>query len=133
LLKWCSKYLTICMVTWIFLHLMYYSILSYFGLLQLAYARCYPWIDDVLELESNKEAFSVSINSWRRTCFFAARDAKFSYQRALHLSPWQANIYADIAVTSDLINSLDKCYKQDINARYVLCNQMTLTIVLPSP
>ncbi|XP_027913014.1 tetratricopeptide repeat protein SKI3 isoform X1 [Vigna unguiculata] len=87
--------------------------------IQLAYARCYPWIDDVLELESNKEAFSVSINSWRRTCFFAARDAKFSYQRALHLSPWQANIYADIAVTSDLINSLDKCYKQDINARQI--------------
>ncbi|KAK8471871.1 hypothetical protein PHAVU_002G054600 [Phaseolus vulgaris] len=85
--------------------------------IQLAYARCYPWIDDVLELESNKEAFSASINSWRRTCFFAARHAKFSYQRALHLSPWQANIYADIAVTSDLITSLDKNYKQDINAR----------------
>ncbi|KAK7366458.1 hypothetical protein VNO80_08448 [Phaseolus coccineus] len=85
--------------------------------IQLAYARCYPWIDDVLELESNKEAFNASINSWRRTCFFAARHAKFSYQRALHLSPWQANIYADIAVTSDLITSLDKSYKQDINAR----------------
>ncbi|XP_014520682.1 tetratricopeptide repeat protein SKI3 isoform X3 [Vigna radiata var. radiata] len=87
--------------------------------IQLAYARCYPWIDDFLELESNKEAFSASINSWRRTCLFAARHAKFSYQRALHLSPWQANIYADIAVTSNLINSLDKSYKQDINARMV--------------
>lgn len=125
-LKPCSKYLAICMMTWIFLYLMYCSIWFYFGLLQLAYARCYPWIDDFLELESNKEAFSASINSWRRTCLFAARHAKFSYQRALHLSPWQANIYADIAVTSNLINSLDKSYKQDINARYILCNQIIL-------
>ncbi|KAL2349572.1 hypothetical protein Fmac_003572 [Flemingia macrophylla] len=84
--------------------------------IQLAYARCYPWIEDVQELESNKEAFSASIISWRRTCLLAARHAMFSYQRALHLSPWQANIYADIAVTSDLITSLDENYKQDINA-----------------
>ncbi|RDY08827.1 Tetratricopeptide repeat protein SKI3, partial [Mucuna pruriens] len=87
--------------------------------IQLAYARCYPWIEDVQELESNKEAFSASIISWRRTCLLAARDAWFSYQRALHLSPWQANIYADIAVTLDLITSLDKNYKQDIYAWYV--------------
>ncbi|BAU00867.1 hypothetical protein VIGAN_10250300 [Vigna angularis var. angularis] len=97
--------------------------------IQLAYARCYPWIDDFLELESNKEAFSASINSWRRTCFFAARHAKFSYQRALHLSPWQANIYADIAVTSDLINSLDKGYKQDINAR-MMAERMSMGALL---
>ncbi|XP_029125489.1 tetratricopeptide repeat protein SKI3 isoform X1 [Cajanus cajan] len=84
--------------------------------IQLAYARCYPWIEDVQELESNKEAFNDSIISWRRTRLLAARHARFSYQRALHLSPWQANIYADIAVTSDLITSLDTNYKQDINA-----------------
>lgn len=73
-------------------------------------------------MESNKEAFSASINSWRRTCFLAAGRAKFSYQQALHLSPWQANIYSDIAITSDLITSLSKNYKQDLSARYDLCN-----------
>ena len=71
-------------------------------------------------MESNKEAFSASIISWRRTCLLAARLARFSYQRALHLCPWQANIYADIAVTSDLITSLDKNYEQDSNAWYDL-------------
>lgn len=110
--------------------LMYYSMLFYFGLWQLAYARCYPWIEDVQELEANKEAFSASIISWRRTCFLAAKHARFSYQRASHLSPWQANIYADIAVISDLITSLDKNYKQDINAWYVVCNLVIFNDVL---
>jgi len=73
-------------------------------------------------LESNKEAFSASIISWRKTCFLAARRARFSYQRALHLSPWQANIYSDIAVTSDLITSLSQNYKHDLSARYNLRN-----------
>jgi superkiller protein 3 len=73
-------------------------------------------------LESDKEAFSASIISWRKTCVLAARHAKFSYQRALHLSPWQANIYSDIAVTSDLITSLSKDFNQDLSARYDLCN-----------
>lgn len=85
--------------------------------IQLAYARCNPWIEEVQKLESNKEAFSASIISWRKTCLLAARHARFSYQRALHLSPWQANIYSDIAVTSDLITSLTQNYKQDLTAR----------------
>ncbi|KAK7376053.1 hypothetical protein VNO78_34903 [Psophocarpus tetragonolobus] len=97
--------------------------------IQLAYARCYPWIEDVQELESNKEAFSASIIAWRRTCFLAARHARFSYQRALHLSPWQANIYADIAVTSDLIMSLDKNYEQDIHA-WKLAEKMSMGALL---
>ncbi|KAL5182245.1 Tetratricopeptide repeat protein SKI3 [Glycine soja] len=97
--------------------------------IQLAYARCYPWIEDVQELEANKEAFSASIISWRRTCFLAAKHARFSYQRASHLSPWQANIYADIAVTSDLITSLDKNYKQDINA-WQLAEKMSMGALL---
>ncbi|KAG4404030.1 hypothetical protein GLYMA_01G245200v4 [Glycine max] len=97
--------------------------------IQLAYARCYPWIEDVQELEANKEAFSASIISWRRTCFLAAKHARFSYQRASHLSPWQANIYADIAVISDLITSLDKNYKQDINA-WQLAEKMSMGALL---
>ncbi|GFZ10602.1 tetratricopeptide repeat (TPR)-like superfamily protein [Actinidia rufa] len=38
-----------------------------------------------------------------------------SYQRALHLASWQANIYTDIAIASDLISSLEKCLKRDTN------------------
>lgn len=41
----------------------------------------------------------------------AAVSAKTSYQRALHLAPWQANIYADIAITSDAIFSLNESYE----------------------
>ncbi|KAF7829441.1 tetratricopeptide repeat protein SKI3 isoform X1 [Senna tora] len=85
--------------------------------IQLAYARCYPWNAEVQVLVSDKEAFKASILSWRKTCLLAARCARFSYQRALHLAPWQPNIYADIAVTSDLITSLENNYKQDSNAR----------------
>ncbi|XP_058778563.1 tetratricopeptide repeat protein SKI3-like isoform X1 [Vicia villosa] len=97
--------------------------------IQLAYARCNPWIEEVQQLESNKEAFSASINSWRKTCFLAAGRAKFSYQRALHLSPWQANIYSDIAVTSDLITSLSKNYTQDSSARQ-LAEKMSIGALL---
>ncbi|XP_015936190.1 tetratricopeptide repeat protein SKI3 isoform X1 [Arachis duranensis] len=97
---------------------------------QLAYARCYPWIEEVQELEANKEAFSASIISWRRTCLSAARLARFSYQRALHLCPWQANIYADIAVTSDLITSLDKDYERDLDACRQLPEKMCVGALL---
>ncbi|GAU29535.1 hypothetical protein TSUD_115580 [Trifolium subterraneum] len=97
--------------------------------IQLAYARCNPWIEEVHELESDKEAFSASIISWRKTCFLAARRARFSYQRALHLSPWQANIYSDIAVTSDLITSLSKHFKQDLSARQ-LAEKMSIGALL---
>jgi len=38
----------------------------------------------------------------------AANDAKHSYERALHLAPWQANIYTDIAIALDLIDSLEE-------------------------
>ena len=40
----------------------------------------------------------------------AAVSSKSSYQRALYLAPWQANIYTDIAITSDLIYSLNEAY-----------------------
>lgn len=74
-------------------------------------------------MESDKEAFTASIVAWRKTRFLAARHARFSYQRALHLSPWQANIYADIAITSNLMTSLNKNDNQELNdAWYDPCN-----------
>ncbi|KAK4276374.1 hypothetical protein QN277_019330 [Acacia crassicarpa] len=97
--------------------------------IQLAYAKCFPWIDEIQELESDVEAFKTSILSWKKTCYFAARDARVSYQRALHLAPWQANIYADIAVTSDLICSLDNDHKQDSNA-WQLSEKMSMGALL---
>ncbi|XP_061354463.1 tetratricopeptide repeat protein SKI3 isoform X2 [Gastrolobium bilobum] len=99
------------------------------GDIQLSYARCYPWIEEAQELESNNEAFNASIISWRKTCFLASKRARFSYQRALHLSPWQANIYADIAVTSDLITSLNENYKQDLNS-WQLAEKMSMGALL---
>lgn len=78
-------------------------------------------------LEFDVEAFDNSILSWKRTCCLAAKTARCSYQRALHLSPWQANIYADIAVTSDLVDSFDNSPGHELSAWYDLiysCNHI---------
>lgn len=71
-------------------------------------------------LEFDEEAFNTSILSWRHTCRLAAISAKFSYQRALLLAPWQANIYTDIAISLDLIDSLSKSSGHELNAWYDL-------------
>ncbi|XP_028765736.1 tetratricopeptide repeat protein SKI3 isoform X2 [Neltuma alba] len=97
--------------------------------IQLAYAKCFPWINEAQELESDEEGFKASILSWKKTCSFAARDARVSYQRALHLAPWQANIYADIALSSYLISSLDNGHKQDLNA-WKLSEKMSMGALL---
>uniref|UniRef100_A0A5B7C540 Tetratricopeptide repeat protein SKI3 n=1 Tax=Davidia involucrata TaxID=16924 RepID=A0A5B7C540_DAVIN len=86
------------------------------GDIQLTYAKCFPWMEEGRGLETDEESFSTSILSWKRTCCLAAVSASRSYQRALHLVPWQANIYTDIAITSDLICSLKGNDKQDLNA-----------------
>ncbi|XP_057519468.1 tetratricopeptide repeat protein SKI3 isoform X2 [Amaranthus tricolor] len=72
--------------------------------IQLTYAKCFPWTegDDV----KGEEAFNRSLLSWKKKRRLAAVSANRSYQRALHLVPWQANIYMDIAVTVDLMCSL---------------------------
>lgn len=66
----------------------------------------------------NAEAFSASILSWKNTCYLAAISARRSYQRSLLLAPWQANMYTDIAITSDLIYTLNKSSGSDLNVRY---------------
>ncbi|PSR99466.1 Tetratricopeptide repeat protein, partial [Actinidia chinensis var. chinensis] len=85
------------------------------GDIQLAYAKCLPWMEEGGCLETDEESFRTSILSWKRTCLSAAVSACSSYQRALHLASWQANIYTDIAIASDLISSLEKCLKRDTN------------------
>ncbi|KAK6277550.1 hypothetical protein POUND7_017873 [Theobroma cacao] len=77
------------------------------GDIQLTYAQSYPWMEESQSLEYNVETFNESIYSWKNTCSLAAMSARNSYQRALHLAPWQANIYIDIAICSDLISSFN--------------------------
>ncbi|PIA27465.1 hypothetical protein AQUCO_07700023v1 [Aquilegia coerulea] len=86
------------------------------GDIQIAYAKCLPWTyDDKSQSSINFEAFGVSIIAWKRKCLFSAVSASHSYQRALRLNPWQANIYIDIAISVDLIHSLEE-EKQDQDA-----------------
>ncbi|KAK4424686.1 Tetratricopeptide repeat protein SKI3 [Sesamum alatum] len=85
------------------------------GDIQLMYARCYPWAEETRTRHSDEISFNSSINSWKRTCHLAARNASRSYQRALHLAPWLANLYADVAVASDLCSSFKESPKTDLN------------------
>ncbi|KAL5225280.1 hypothetical protein ABZP36_011919 [Zizania latifolia] len=80
---------------------------------QLALARCFPWDDCNIKRGMDDGIFKAAVLEWRNTCLSAANGAKFSYQRALHLTPWEANIHNDTAICLDLIctmednNSLD--------------------------
>ncbi|KAL0347956.1 UNVERIFIED_CONTAM: Tetratricopeptide repeat protein SKI3 [Sesamum angustifolium] len=85
------------------------------GDIQLMYARCYPWAEEAGPRHSDEISFKSSINTWKSTCHIAARNASRSYQRALHLSPWLATLYADVAVASDLCSSFKESPKTDLN------------------
>lgn len=52
---------------------------------------------------------------WRKKCLSLAISACRSYQKALHLTPWQANLYTDIAISVDLISLLNIGEKHDLN------------------
>lgn len=86
------------------------------GDIQIAYAKCFPWEDERSNIDIDEETFKTSINHWKKTCLLAANSAKHSYQRALHLTPWQANIYADVAISLDLVYSLEERYTPDLGA-----------------
>ncbi|KZV41355.1 tetratricopeptide repeat protein 37 [Dorcoceras hygrometricum] len=96
------------------------------GDIQLMYARCFPWTDGGL---ADEIAFNSSISSWRRTCFLAASHASHSYQRALHLTPWKANIYTDFAIASDLVSSL-KVNSEEVQPSWPLAEKMCLGSIL---
>ncbi|GMI82416.1 wax restorer [Hibiscus trionum] len=83
------------------------------GDILLTYAQVFPWTDESQSLEYNAETFKKSIYSWKNTCCAAAISARNSFQRALHLAPWQANIYVDIAISSNLISSFNEDYTLD--------------------
>jgi superkiller protein 3 len=56
----------------------------------------------------DEQTFKASILEWRSMCLLAANGAKLSYQRALHLTPWEANIHIDTAVCLDLICTMEE-------------------------
>lgn len=99
------------------------------GDIQLAYAKCFPWMEEGQGLEFDVETFNASILSWKKTCILAAISAKCSYQQALHLAPWEANIYTDIAITADLISSLTMSDGNDFND-WQLSEKMALGALL---
>ncbi|XP_026404471.1 tetratricopeptide repeat protein SKI3-like [Papaver somniferum] len=78
------------------------------GDIQLTLAKCFPWMDGKMCIDYDEVAFRKSIASWKRSLYLAAVSASRSYQRALHLTPWKANIYADIAISMDLIRSMEE-------------------------
>ncbi|RRT39850.1 hypothetical protein B296_00057755 [Ensete ventricosum] len=80
----------------------------------IAYAKCYPWGTGRIGYEIDEDLLKSSIISWKKTCYSAGISAKHSYQRALHLAPWQANIYTDIALSLDFIDSLEERNNNDL-------------------
>ncbi|XP_064982269.1 tetratricopeptide repeat protein SKI3-like isoform X2 [Musa acuminata AAA Group] len=85
-----------------------YSAWKLHGDIKIAYAKCYPWGTGRIGYEIDEDLLKSSIISWKKTCYSAAISAKHSYQRALHLAPWQANIYTDIAISVDFIGYLEE-------------------------
>ncbi|XP_052134497.1 tetratricopeptide repeat protein SKI3 isoform X1 [Oryza glaberrima] len=75
---------------------------------QLALARCFPWDDGNIKGGMDDGTFRTTVLEWRNTCLLAANGAKFSYQRALHLTPWEANIHNDTAICLDLIYTIEE-------------------------
>ncbi|KAI4366241.1 hypothetical protein MLD38_022139 [Melastoma candidum] len=98
------------------------------GDIQIMYAKCFPWLAGEEGL-SDREAFESSIISWNETRDLAAKSARKSYQKALHLSPWQANIYSDIAFCSNVIAECCKSSPHDFNS-WQLSEKMALGALL---
>ncbi|KAK8926501.1 hypothetical protein KSP39_PZI018220 [Platanthera zijinensis] len=89
------------------------SVWKLHGDIQIAYAMCITWEDPMTGSIIDEWNFKESINEWKNRCLASAKKALLLYQRALHLTPWQSNIYADIAIALDLVNSLDEKEKAD--------------------
>ncbi|KMT19386.1 hypothetical protein BVRB_1g013820 [Beta vulgaris subsp. vulgaris] len=97
------------------------------GDIQLTYAKSLPWTED--GNLKGEEAFCRSLLYWKKTRHLAAVSASCSYQRALHLAPWQANIYMDVAVAVDLTCSLQGGHEDDLSL-WKLAEKMLLGSLL---
>ncbi|KAF6160918.1 hypothetical protein GIB67_025453 [Kingdonia uniflora] len=78
------------------------------GDIQLAYAKCVPWTNEQWTSDTIEMAYITSVSSWKNKRLLAAISARRSYQRALHLTPWEATLYTDVAISVDLISSLEE-------------------------
>ncbi|EPS62470.1 hypothetical protein M569_12320, partial [Genlisea aurea] len=83
------------------------------GDIKLMQAKCHPWMKEASFGHADEKSFNSSVTVWKKTCFLAARSACRSYQRALHLVPWVADAYADVAVASDLCLKFEEPCKND--------------------
>ena len=64
-------------------------------------------MDGKIKRGVDAQMFKDSVQEWRNAILSAANGAKLSYQRALHLTPWEANVHNDTAICVDLIYSMD--------------------------
>ncbi|KAK9740332.1 hypothetical protein RND81_03G027300 [Saponaria officinalis] len=94
--------------------------------IKLTYAKSFPWTG---ENQKSEEAFSSSLLSWKEIRYSAAISANRSNQRALHLAPWQANIYMDVAVAVNLISSVQESQEDELNS-WNLAEKMMLGSLL---
>ncbi|KAF8728036.1 hypothetical protein HU200_018610 [Digitaria exilis] len=102
------------------------------GDVQLALARCFPWVDGKINGHMDAEMFKYSVQEWRNVCRSAANGAKHSYQRALHLTPWEANAHNDTAICLDLIYSMDDNNIHNDNV-WELTEKMSLGALILEP
>ncbi|KAG9455553.1 hypothetical protein H6P81_000061 [Aristolochia fimbriata] len=83
------------------------SVWKLLGDIELAYSKCFPWVSKDQNGGIDESSFTTSILEWKKKRLKAAIDANRSYQKALRLTPWQANIYNDVAITLEHISSQD--------------------------
>ncbi|CAL4923688.1 unnamed protein product [Urochloa decumbens] len=101
------------------------------GDVQLALARCFPWVDGN-KRGVDSHMFKDSVQEWRNSCLSAASGAKLSYQRALHLTPWEANVHNDTAICLDLIYSMEDNNRHNPNV-WELPEKMSLGALILEP
>ncbi|TVU31784.1 hypothetical protein EJB05_23485 [Eragrostis curvula] len=102
------------------------------GDVQLALAGCFPWVDGKIKRNMDEQVFKDSILEWRNTCLSAANGAKLSYQRALHLAPWEANVHNDTAICLDLVYFMNDNNELNPNV-WDLPEKMSLGALLLEP
>ncbi|XP_031487063.1 tetratricopeptide repeat protein SKI3 isoform X2 [Nymphaea colorata] len=95
------------------------------GDIEMTYAKCSPWSQENGCCEIDEAAFAASILTWKEKCQLAAVTANRAYQKTLHLTPWQANMYADVAISLDYICSLKQLKPNDGTDRQ-LAEKMSL-------
>lgn len=69
--------------------------------------------------KADDRTLNDSIISWKRKRSLAAVSGCRSYQRALHLAPWEPNLYTDIAIASELSLYSEEKHRVDLKTWYL--------------